>query len=73
MQLPLSFSICSKDFMKCLHIELYSGSKRKFTKITILYLNIYKALTLQLQEEPFHFLNKVFKYVQISGGFYMVR
>ena len=27
-------SICSKDFMRCLHVELYSVSTRNFTKIT---------------------------------------
>ena len=65
--------------MKCLHVDLYTGSTKKFTKKTrqiiygiILYLNIDKAHTLQLQEEPFHFFNKVFKYIQIFGGFYMV-
>ena len=29
-----ALSLFSKDFMKCLHVELYSDSKRKFTKIT---------------------------------------
>ena len=50
-KLPLSFGIYSKEFMKCLHVELNSGSKRSLqnnTKIIygiILYLDIYKAHT----------------------------
>ena len=54
-KLPLSFGICSKDFMKCLHVELCSLSYEEVyknnTKIIygiVLYLNIYKAHTLQL-------------------------
>ena len=33
-KLPLSFSIYSKGFMKCLYVKLYPGFTRKFTKIT---------------------------------------
>ena len=34
MQTSKSLSIYSEDFMKYLHVELYSGSTRKFTVIT---------------------------------------
>ena len=64
--------------MKYLHVELYSGSTTKFTKMTqeiiyeiVLYLNIYKAHILHLLEEPFHFLIRflnTFKVWQIFFG-----
>ena len=59
--------------MKCLYVELYSGSTRKFTKITKKsYLNIYKVHIASTGGTIPSF-DKVFKYNQIFGGFYMVR
>ena len=46
-KLPLSFSICSKDFMKCLHVELYPGSNKKFTKITQKSSTEYNSIVLK--------------------------
>ena len=77
-KLPIILCIYSKDFMKCFHVELCSVSTKKFrsnnTKIIykiIFSYHVYRAHSLQLQEEQFQFFNKVLKYVQIFVRFYM--
>ena len=40
-KLSIILSIYSKDFIKCLHVELYSGSTKKFTNNNTKYVRMY--------------------------------